>query len=165
MSHDNDPTFEFPPAQAENQTFEDLGAITWTDMNLIGLGFPERLGVGRVSAGFFRLLGADPLLGRTFLPGEDEPGRENRLVLLGHELWRTRFSADSTIVGRSLSLDDDSYEVIGVLPPGRSWLDAAQAFTLLVRNPDANRTNFMLAVIGRLKPSISIAAETSTSSR
>jgi predicted permease len=151
----------FRDYREQNQTFEDLGAITWTDMNLTGLGFPERLSVGRVSAGFFGLLGADPVLGRTFLVGEDEPGRENRLVLLSHELWRTRFSADSTILGTSLSLDDESYTVIGVLPRGRPWLDAAQAFTPLVRNSEADRTNFILTTIGRLKPGVSITAATS----
>lgn len=151
----------FRDYREQNQSFEDLGAITWTDMNLTGLGFPERLSVGRVSAGFFALLGADPVLGRTLLRGEDEPGRETRLVLLGHELWRTRYSADSTIVGRTIPLDDESYEVIGVLPPGRPWLDAADAFTPLVRNPNADRTNFILSVVGRLKPGASIATASS----
>jgi predicted permease len=151
----------FRDYREQNQTFEDLGAINWTDMNLTGMGFPERLNVGRVSAGFFRLLGADPVLGRTFLFGEDEPGRENRLVLLSNELWRTRFAADSHIVGKSLSLDEESYEVIGVLPSGGPWLDAAQAFTPLVRDPDADRTNFILSVIGRLRSNVSMAAASS----
>jgi len=151
----------FRDYREQNQTFEDLGAITWTDMNLTGLGFPERLTVGQVSAGFFGLLGAEPILGRTLQPGEDEPGRENRLVMLSHDLWTTRFSADSTIVGASISLDDQSYEVIGVLPRGRPWLDAAQAFTPLVRNTDADRTNFILTAIGRLEPGVSMTVATS----
>jgi putative ABC transport system permease protein len=145
----------------QNRTLEDVGAYSGTSLNLTGLGFPERVSASRISAGFFRLLRADPVLGRTFQPGEDEPGNENRVALLSYEFWRTRFSADSSIVGSSLTLDDQSFTVVGVLPPGSPWLDAAQVFVPLVRDPETDRQNFMLATIGRLAPGVSIETASS----
>jgi putative ABC transport system permease protein len=141
----------------QNRTFAGLEAIGGvTDMTLTGLGFPERIRSARVTAGFFRLLRIEPTLGRTFVPGQDQPGGEYHDVLLSHELWRTRFASDPGIVGRSLTLDDESFTVVGVLPPGRPWLDAAQVFTPMVRDPDANRRGFGVWVIGRLAPDASI---------
>jgi putative ABC transport system permease protein len=146
----------FRDYREQNRTFEDLGAFSGMSMNLTGAGLPERVSGARVSAGFFRLLRVEPTLGRTFLRGQDEPGAENRQVLLSNEYWRTRFAADSGIVGQSLTLDGNGYTVVGVLPPGSPWLDYAQVFTPLVRNPEADRENFILAVIGRLAPGASI---------
>jgi putative ABC transport system permease protein len=122
---------------------------------MTGTGFPERVRGSMVSAGFFQILQVDPILGRTFALEEDEPGNETRVALLNHEFWRTRFSADPAIVGRSLTLDDESYTVVGVLPPGQPWLDRAQVFIPMVRNPEADRGNFILGTIARLKPGAS----------
>ncbi len=142
----------FRDYRALNRTFVDMGAFMsyGSEMVLTGSGYPERISGARVSAGFFRVLGAEPILGRTFLPDEDEPGANNRVVLLNNEFWRSRFAADSGIIGSSVTLDDNSYTVVGILPPGRPWLDGAQAFVPLVRSPDASRGNFILGVIGRL---------------
>ncbi len=140
----------FRDYREQNSTFEDLGAMTGMSMSLTGSGLPERVSGARISAGFFRLLRVEPTLGRTFTIGQDEPGNENDQVLLSNEFWRTRFASDSGIVGQSLTLNDNSYTVVGVLPPGRPWLDAAQVFVPLVRNPEADRENFILGVIGRL---------------
>ncbi len=141
-----------------NRTFEDIGAFLWTNMNLTGFEYPEQLSVGRVSAGFFRVLGVQPVLGRTLLPDESDPGAENRVVLLGNELWRTRFGADSAIVGTSLTLNGESYTVVGVLPAGRPWLNYRDIFVPFVRIPEANRVSFELYVIGRVAPGVSLEA-------
>ncbi len=148
----------FRDYRAFNRTFVDMGAfMTYgSEMVLTGTGFPERIRGARVSAGFFRVLGAEPILGRTFVPGEDEPGANNGVVILNNEFWRSRFAADSAIVGTSVTFDDNSYTVVGVLPPGRPWLDAAQVFVPLVRNPDASRGNFILGVIGRLAQGVTL---------
>ena len=140
-----------------NSGFEDIGAFMsfGQEMVLSGTGYPERISGAQVSAGFFKVLGANPILGRTFLPGEDEPGGNSRVVLLNNEFWRTRFAADSGIVGTSVMFDENSHTVVGVLPPGQPWLDAAQAFVPMVRNPNADRGNFILGVIGRLAPGVS----------
>jgi putative ABC transport system permease protein len=68
-----------------------------------------------VSAGLFTLLGIQPILGRTFLPSEDEPG--NHVVVFSHALWQRRFGADRSIIGKSVTLDGKSFQVIGVMPP------------------------------------------------
>jgi putative ABC transport system permease protein len=129
-----------------------------SSLNLTGLGYPERVSAGLVSAGFFRILRVQPVVGRTFLAGEDEPGGDDRVVLLSNEYWRTRFDADSGIVGTSLTFDGQSYTVVGVLPAGEPWLGEAEVFAPYVRDPDADRVGFWLNVIGRLAPGVSIEA-------
>ncbi len=78
-----------------------------------------------ISAGFFKVLGVRPVLGRTMLPGEDEPGGDNRVVLLSSDYWHTRFAADPEILDSTMRLDGESFTVVGVLPPGEPWLEAA----------------------------------------
>src|SRR6266576_4606965 len=68
-----------------------------------------------VSADLFPLLGVQPALGRTFLPNEDNPG--NHVVILSHALWQRRFGADRNVVGKTVTLDGQQFEVIGVMPP------------------------------------------------
>lgn len=144
--------------RALNRTFEDLGAHIPSSLNLTGLGEPQWLTAGRISAGFFRVLGVVPAAGRTFLDEESEPGRDNRVVLLGHRLWVERFGADPAIVGRSLTLDGASYEVVGVLPSGTPWLDAADVFVPLVHAANLSRGSFDLSVVGRLRPGVTMEA-------
>ncbi len=145
----------FRDYREQNRTLEDMGAMRGTDLNLTGTGFPERVRGSMVSAGFFRILQVDPVVGRTFSLEEDEPGNETRVALLNHEFWRTRFSGDPAVVGTALTLDDENYTVVGVLPPGEPWLDRAQVFIPMVRNPEADRGNFILGTIARLKPGVS----------
>ncbi len=138
-----------------SRAFEDLGAYRFSSANLTGLDYPERLNVGRVTSGFFgRVLGVRPALGRTFLPGEDQPEADTRIALLSSLFWQRRFGADPSVVGTHLTLDGESVTVVGVLPPGRPWLDYADLYLPLVRNPDDTRTSFELAVIGRLRPGV-----------
>src|SRR5215831_18569735 len=68
-----------------------------------------------VSANLFTLLGIQPMLGRTFLPNEDDPG--NYVVILSNDLWQRRFGADRSIIGKNVTLDGKSFQVIGVMPP------------------------------------------------
>ena len=82
---------------------------------LVGERDAERLSGTRVSADYFRLLGVAPAVGRDFRAEEDAPGR-NRVVMLGHGLWRRRFGADPAIVGRTIDLDGIAHEVAGVMP-------------------------------------------------
>ena len=70
----------------------------------------------RVSPNFFDMLGVPPALGRGFLPGEDQPGRE-RVVVLGQDLWRQHFGADPGVIGRTVRLDSSNFTVVGVMPP------------------------------------------------
>jgi predicted permease len=83
---------------------------------LLGDGLPERVDTGVVSASFFDVLGVRPLLGRTFVAGEDAVGAEPVLVL-SYEYWQRRYRGDAAVVGRILEMNDRSHRVVGVLPP------------------------------------------------
>lgn len=85
--------------------------------SLTGAGDPVSIVGYRFDADFFRLLGTEPMLGRTFLPEETTAGR-HRVVVLGHRLWQRQFAGDAGIVGRSITLNGEPYTVIGVMPPG-----------------------------------------------
>ena len=108
---------EFLRLRDETRTFQGVAVHRASTATLSSQGDPVKLDAGEVSAGFFPLLGIRPLLGRTFLPGEEGPGAP-RLVMLSHELWQGRFGADPAMVGRSLQLNGEPFEVIGVLPRG-----------------------------------------------
>src|SRR5262249_37871202 len=97
------------------RSFERLVAIEQQPFDLTGMDYPERFNGCGVSTDFFDALGAGAALGRTFLPGEDEPGRD-QVVVLKHSLWVRRFGADPNIVGRTLTLNAKTFTVIGVMP-------------------------------------------------
>jgi len=144
--------------KARNRTFDGVGAFRGLNMTLGGFEYPEQVTAGRISAGFFRILGVSPVAGRTFADEESEPGGDSHVVLLGHRLWRARFGADPSIVGRAITLDAERYVVVGVLPPGTPWLDAAELFVPMVYRADLDRGSFELAVMGRLKPGVTMDA-------
>lgn len=96
--------------------FEQVAMIGGISRNLTGSGEPQRLTGARVSPSLFPMLGARTQLGRTFREEEDQPGRDN-VVLLTDKLWRSRFAGDRNIVGRKILLDGQPYEVVGVLSP------------------------------------------------
>jgi predicted permease len=119
---------------------------------------PERVQTGVVSAHFFDLVGVRPLLGRTFVKGEDAPGAAPVLVL-SYEYWQRSHGGDPNVVGRSFKMNDRMHTVIGVLPPMPSYPDANDVFMPVSAcpfrgNPKTvnNRAARMLTVFGRLKP-------------
>ncbi|MGB9456950.1 MAG: ABC transporter permease [Bryobacteraceae bacterium] len=140
--------------QQQQAVFE--GVAAWDDelCNLAGNGAaPERASRYMVTPNFFALVGAQPALGRTFAPDEDQPGHEH-VVVLSDALWRRRFAADSAIVGRDIRIDDEDYRVIGVMPhkfvfPMTSELWTPLALTPAERN---GRASLYLSVMGLLKP-------------
>ncbi|HJP93188.1 MAG TPA: ABC transporter permease [Pyrinomonadaceae bacterium] len=99
----------------QNNVFEGLAAYTGAGAILSGYGDAESLNATQVNASFFNVLGVDPILGRTFQTGEDTPGAAKTTVLT-YGLWQRRFGGDPGIVGRALTLNGESYTVIGVLP-------------------------------------------------
>jgi len=137
--------------------FSDVGAMTFTTLNMTGTGAPERFSAAVVSVGFLRALGVAPVAGRLFVDGEDQAGHDTSVVVLSHRLWQLRFGADRAVVGRSLTLDGRKAVIIGVLPPGTPWLDAGDVFVPLVRTPKEDRGSFELSAIGRLKPGVTAA--------
>ena len=105
----------FTDWKQQNTVFERLVAYTTPAFNLTGTGDPEQLRGMKVTDGFFALLGAQPLLGRDFLPEEDQPGRNN-VIILSHGLWQRRFSGDANIVNQTLTLNGQQFTLIGVMP-------------------------------------------------
>ena len=142
----------------QNQVFEGMAAIADTSFNLTGSGDPERIEGRRVSANLFPLLGVEPQIGRVFTAAEDQPGAQ-RVVLLSYALWQRRFGGDPGIVGQSLTLDGESYVVVGVMPArfqfpssdDQAWVPIA--FT---QEEAGNRGRHYLQVLARLKPSVSL---------
>ena len=110
-------------------TVEEFAASASTSFNLSDDGEPERVFGRRVTHNFFTLFGIPPAHGRTFVPDEDQPGRTT-VVVLSDRLWRRRFHADPSIVGRKIRMNGEPYDVIGVMPPEVDQLgDPAEAWT------------------------------------
>lgn len=137
---------------------EAVGA--WTrgeSVHLATAGEPRRLNAPRASAALFRILGVEPALGRFFGPEEEVPGGADAVVL-SHGLWVEAFGADSTLVGRSVTLDGASYRVVGVAPPEGALPRDADLWRALALGPewyDPGRWGWQfLAVVARLRPGI-----------
>ncbi len=140
---------------------EDLAAVYPININLTGLGEPQRIQAAVVSDNYFRLLGVKPALGRDFTK-EDDIGRIGYVTIISHDLWRQRFGGDPGIIGKTVRLDDDPMTVIGIMPRGfRHALESGASpmevwAPISLDNPDTNFLNVRGArvydLIGRLKP-------------
>jgi putative ABC transport system permease protein len=163
---DSNPTAGFPRFASsppnfadwrqQQQSFEYLAAFLGWSFNLTGRGEPERLQGARVSAEMFPLLGVKPLLGRTFSPEEDKAGK-NRVALLSQALWRRRFAEDRNVIGQSITLNGESYTIIGVIPPGFRVPSQSEVWIPGGFDDLTRRGNHMLGVIGRLKQGVTLA--------
>lgn len=143
----------------EATSFESVSAYRPIDLNITGNGDPERLSGWRMTADGLRVLRAHPIVGRTFAPDEELPGN-NKVVVLTEELFRRRFGGDREIVGKSVQLNGEPYNVIGVLPA--AFLPDPQVEFVVPEAVDPSRRAMRnaqyLSVIGRLKPGVSVAA-------
>jgi predicted permease len=114
---------------------EEFAADTGTSFNLADNGDPERIFGGRVTWNYFTLFGIPPAYGRTFMQDEDQPGR-NRVIVLSDRLWRRRFGADPAIVGRSIHVNSEPHDVVGIMPPEMDQIgDAAEAWVPVAFTP------------------------------
>jgi predicted permease len=140
-------------------SLEDLAIFTGTQRTLGLAGEPERVFVPRVSPSLFATLGASPQLGRIFSDEEATLGNE-RVVVLSHALWNTRFGGRTDIVGRDLRLDGEPFTVVGVMPERFSFPNGAQAWVPFAFTPeqttDNERGNEFSGSIGRLRPDATI---------
>jgi len=153
--------FSYPDYQdyQQNNVFEGLAAYTGGGAILSGYGDPESLNSPRVSANFFSVLGVDPLLGRTFQTGEDTQGGP-KVAILTYGFWQRRFGGDSGIVGRAVTLNGESYSVIGVLPASFQFaLRPADLFVPYQPTQNQLTRRFMHGtnLIGRLKSDKSVS--------
>jgi len=145
--------------RARTDVFDEVGAYYWFPSRFVftGASEPEEVFGGRVTANLFTLLGVQPILGRSFLPAEDRPG-ENDKVLLGYVVWRRRFSSDPGIVGKSVAISGRAYTVVGVMPPGFEFPRGEQLwvpYALEIAPNKESRNVRNLEVIARLKAGVS----------
>ncbi|HEU4523481.1 MAG TPA: ABC transporter permease [Gemmatimonadales bacterium] len=141
------------------RSFTSMAVQTGWQANLTGIDEPVRLQGQRVTGEFFSTLQVPAMLGRTLQPGEDSLGREH-VAVLSYDAWRRIFGAASDIVGRSISLNGESYEVVGVMPSGfRDFFDRnAEVWAPLVfqteQMTDENRTSEFLNLTARMRPGV-----------
>ena len=156
--------------QRELHSFENIGIAEGISMDFIGRGGATELPGAQVSSSLLDALGAYPALGRDFRADEDDPGRDHE-VILTNSFWRSEFQADPAIVGKAITLNGESFEVVGVLPvsfhfPQSSELGALTNFSprlafLKPLGEDPSQVgplgDFNYAAIGRLRPGVSLA--------
>ena len=146
--------------QRDSKSFESLAAWSAQAITLTGEGEATRLNAQLVSEEFFPALRATPALGRTFTSDEDRSGGPN-VVILSYGLWRGRFGGDPAIIGKKIELDDNSYEVIGVMAAGFHFVDSDTDCWIPYRL--SRQTNWratagrFINVVGRLKPALTQA--------
>ena len=146
--------------QKQNTVFEDMAAFAERSFNLTAAGQPERLDGRRVSANLFSLLGMKPIVGRDFVPQDDQPG--TKVALLNETLWKGRFGGDPDVVGRAIMLNGESYTVVGVMPGSvrlpafGNWRDQVWVPLAFSSAEAADRGDHFLQVIGRMKPGVTL---------
>jgi putative ABC transport system permease protein len=140
-----------------NRSFADMAATRGVTASLTGDGVPEQILGRAATANFFSVLGVRPVLGRTFTEVEDREGAA--VVVISHGLWQRRYGGDTSIIGRTLLMNDDRYEVIGVMPPRFVFRNRAIDYWIPIHfSPEqaAQRGSHFLNVVGRLSPGITI---------
>ena len=140
----------------QSQAIDRIAVYSDHNLTLSGAGEPQRLKGGQVSSGFFPMLGVQPLLGRNFLAEEDRPGGD-RVVILSHGLWQRLFNGNQNTIGQSITLNDRSYSVVGILPPDFRFFQPFELWVPLVLDPQQERGNqqiTILSAIARLKPNV-----------
>jgi putative ABC transport system permease protein len=151
---------EFRDFQQLNRSFTDLAAINSGSFNLGVKGSPQRVVGASVSPGLFAMLGAQPLIGRTFLAGEAQPGRDHEVVL-GYGLWRRVFAGNSSVVGSTIDIDGVPMTVVGVMPAEFAYPDETEIWGPLAFSPrdlsENSRGSHELEVLGRIKPGLSLS--------
>ncbi|HKG91684.1 MAG TPA: ABC transporter permease [Gemmatimonadaceae bacterium] len=148
----------FVDFRAQNRSFEGLSAWSTTSYNLTGTGEPERLPGAQVSEGFFDVLKLTPALGRSFAPNEFSPGN-HRVAVLGYGLWQRRFAGARDVLGKPITLNGESYTVVGVMPQGIAFPDRETTlWTPLVLDAQAmsSRGAHWLVGVARLKPDVTL---------
>jgi putative ABC transport system permease protein len=143
------------------RSFADVAVESGWGANLTGYGEPVRIIGSRASGDFFATLGVAAAIGRMFGPAEDVPG-QHHVVVLSDGLWQRQFGADPDVLGRVIMLNDEPYEIIGVMPAGfRDFFNRQGEFwvplALTEEEFAAGRTNEWLALTARLGPDVTLA--------
>ena len=143
--------------QAQNQSFEQLALYRWWSANLTGLETPERIQGFLVTANYLDALGMKPIMGRNFLPEENQPGKD-AVAIITHSLWQRRFGGDPNIVNKTVTINTIVRTVVGVMPEHFNFPKGAEIYAPLPMTPEVMRSrgSHSYYVVGRLKPGVSI---------
>ena len=145
----------------QTKSWQYLAAYSGAQVNLTGEGEPQRLVAVKATAHYFDVYQIKPILGRTFVPEEDAPGRDH-VVVLSHPFWQRVFGGEANVVGRSIQLSGEPYTVIGVAPPHFGEASKVDIWAPMGFKPDETaadaRGGHYLNVIGRLRPSVNITS-------
>ncbi|HXJ72203.1 MAG TPA: ABC transporter permease, partial [Candidatus Dormibacteraeota bacterium] len=155
----------FVEVKAQSQTLARIAAYSGGDMTLTGAGLAERIVSGAVTADFFPLLGVQPAVGRNFTQEEDTPNGP-RAAILAYSLWQSRFGGDSNILDRTITLNQQSYTVVGILPASFQYPERFQLWTPLALGETGaggggtfakyGEGMWLLKAIARLKPGVTL---------
>jgi putative ABC transport system permease protein len=161
----------FADWRTQNKTFQDMAATFYANFNLTSDGEPERIDGATVTANLMSVLGASPQLGRTFQT-DDDVHQDRNVVLISDGLWRRRFGADQSVVGRSITIDETPHIIVGVMGRGFQF-PAHSDLWVLGRNRSAvplslisqvpqndwahERDGHFIRVIGRLRPGVTLS--------
>jgi putative ABC transport system permease protein len=143
--------------QKQNSVFENMAMFSGKSMNLTGNGKPEYARATAVTSSFFSVLGVQPIIGRAFLPGEDQLGHDH-VAVLTHAFWQGRFAGDRNIVGKQITLNEEPYTVVGVMGPHVTYPSDQKLWVPLAWTPKemAVRGEHHSIVVARLKPDVDI---------
>ena len=151
---------DFLDYRSQNKTFEQFAASGTQPLsvNLTGSGEPERLFASAVTGNYFDTFGITPAIGRTFTIDNEKPGSD-QVTVLSHAFWQKRFGGDTDIVGKTITLDSKSYQILGVMPAGVSFPQSAELWIPMSFDGDPDmkvRKAHFLRPIGRLKPGVTL---------
>ena len=143
---------------SQSTSFDGMSAIEWADVNLTGEGDPQKVQGFLASASFFDTLEVQPVMGRGFLPEEEQPGKD-RVTVLSHGLWDRRFGSDPAILGKQVQLDGKSFTVVGVMAKDFDFPMTAELWMPLAMEAKEKtlRTVHSLQILARLKPGVQIS--------
>lgn len=155
----------------QNRSFSEMAATFYGNFNLTNEGEPERVNGSTITSNLMSTLGVSPQLGRTF-HADDDQHQDQRLVILSDGLWRRRFGADGSIVGKNITIDETAYTVVGVMAPNFSYPVKSELWVLgkdrnavsmsLISQFPTNdwaheRDAHFISVVARLKPGVTLA--------
>jgi len=143
----------------EVHSFDELAAYAWDEINLTGDREAQKVQDFQVTANFFAMIGVQPLMGGTFLPEEEEPGRDQEIIL-SYGLWEQRYGSDPNVLKRIIKVNGKSFHVVGVMKKGFDFPMPAEAWIPLALGTKerVRRDHRWLWVLGRLKPGVSFSA-------
>ena len=157
---------DFRDWRAANRVFEGMAAWRFATLTVSGSGEPEAMLGLEVTDRLFAVLGVKPALGRTFLPGEDRPGRET-VAVISHGLWQRRFGGDAGLIGRRVHIEGKPYTIIGVMPsefrfpgslPGDNYVMPIDLWIPMRTGPDLeDRGSHNFWVVARLRDGVTLA--------